>query len=178
MIRRRVLRSSLIFAALFAASTLLCARSGIADDSAPRVQWSAFSTSPTRLALDVAEELLSRGAYPLAERKLDEARDALAEDPRATDAERLRYGTLAPRSKTPTSPPRKVAPRSRNASTRFDASLRRVKAISFAIPPPSRKTPEITRSPSSKPSTKSELSNSSTRSVPLLSNARSPSQKT
>lgn len=98
MIRRRVLRSSLIFAALFAASTHLCARSGIADDSAPRVQWSAFSTSPTRLALDVAEELLSRGAYPLAERKLDEARDALAEDPRATDAERLRYGTLALRA--------------------------------------------------------------------------------
>lgn len=98
MIRRRVLRSSLIFAALFAASTLLCARSGIADDSAPRVQWSAFSTSPTRLALDVAEELLSRGAYSLAERKLDEARDALAEDPRATDAERLRYGTLALRA--------------------------------------------------------------------------------
>lgn len=98
MIRRRVLRSSLIFAALFAASALLCARSGIADDSAPRVQWSALSTSPTRLALDVAETLLSRGAYPLAERKLDEARDSLAEDPNATDAERLRYGTLALRS--------------------------------------------------------------------------------
>ena len=95
MIRRSVLRSSLISVALFAASTILCARSGIADDLAPRVQWSAFSTSPTRLALDVAEEMLSRGAYSLAERKLDEARAALAEDPRADAADRFRYGTLA-----------------------------------------------------------------------------------
>ena len=98
MTRRRVLRSSLVFAALFAASTLLCARLAIADESVPTAQWNAFSTSPTRLALDVAEELLSRGAYPLAERKLDEARDALAEEPDAADAERLRYGTLALRS--------------------------------------------------------------------------------
>lgn len=138
MIRRSALRSSLIFAALFAASTLLCARSGIADDSAPRVRWGAFSTSPTRLALDVAEELFSRGAYPLVERKLDEARAALTEAPDATDAERLRYGTLALRSALQSADV--AAPQGRAALAERVDAIRRVAEkgeTDFFLDPPS-----------------------------------------